>query len=109
MAAFNPQFKINQLAKDMGLKTKDLSELLTAKGMDDVKPQKSLTEKEFDILMQTITTDNQIDNIYDYMDGITYIPSKVAEEKAAAAREAEAEAKAKAEAEAKAKAEAENK
>ena len=77
--AFNPQFKINQLAKDMELKTKDLSELLASKGVEDVKPQKSLTDKEFDILMQALTESNQIDNIYDYMDGVTYIPSKIAE------------------------------
>ncbi len=81
--AFNPQFKINQMAKDMGLKSKDLTELLSAKGMADVKSQKTLTEQEFNILFQSLTEANQVDNIYDYMDGKTRIPSKIAEQKAA--------------------------
>ena len=29
--AFNPQFKINQMAKDMGLKSKELTDLLASK------------------------------------------------------------------------------
>ena len=35
--AFNPQFKINQMAKDMGLKSKELTDLLSDKGIGDVK------------------------------------------------------------------------
>ena len=90
--AFNPQFKINQMAKDMGLKSKELTDLLAGKGIGDVKSQKTLTEQEFNILFQTMTEANQVDNIYDYMDGKTCIPSKIAAAKAAekAAREAEA-------------------
>ncbi len=88
--AFNPQFKINQMAKDMGLKSKDLTELLAGKGIADVKSQKVLTEQEFNLLFQSLTSAHQVDNIYDYMDGKTRIPSKIAEQKAAerAAREA---------------------
>ncbi len=88
--AFNPQFKINQMAKDMGLKSKDLTELLAGRGMTDIKTQKALTEQEFNLLFQTLTEANQVDNIYDYMDGKTGIPSKIAEAKAAerAAKEA---------------------
>ena len=90
MAAFNPQFKINQMAKDMGLKTKELTDLLAGKGLGDVKTQRALTEQEFSVLLQSLTEANQVDNIYNYMDGITCIPSrkaaqaKVAAEKAAA-------------------------
>ncbi len=89
--AFNPQFKINQMAKDMGLKSKELTDLLSDKGMADVKSQKTLTEQEFNILFQSLTEANQVDNIYDYMDGKTCIPSKIAAAKAAerAAKEAE--------------------
>jgi len=89
--AFNPQFKINQMAKEMGLKSKTLTDLLADKGMGDVKSQKTLTEQEFNILFQTMTEANQVDNIYDYLDGKTCIPSKIAAAKAAekAAREAE--------------------
>ena len=89
--AFNPQFKINQMAKDMGLKSKDLTDLLSDKGVAEVKSQKTLTEQEFNILFQSLTEANQVDNIYDYMDGKTCIPSKIAASKAAekAAKEAE--------------------
>ncbi len=88
--SFNPQFKINQMAKDMGLKSKELCDLLTEKGVADAKSQKTLTEQEFNLLFQSLTVANQVENIYDYMDGKTRIPSKVAEERAAerAAREA---------------------
>ena len=89
--AFNPQFKINQMAKDMGLKSKELTDLLADRGIGDVKSQKTLTEQEFNVLFQTLTEANQVDNIYDYMDGKTCIPSRIAAAKAAekAAREAE--------------------
>ena len=101
--AFNPQFKINQMAKDMGLKSKELTDLLSDKGIGDVKSQKTLTEQEFNVLFQSLTEANQVDNIYDYMDGKTCIPSKIAAAKAAekAAREkAEREAREAAEREA---------
>ncbi len=81
--AFNPQFKINQMAKDMGLKSKELTDLLAEKGVADVKSQKTLSEQEFNLLFQSLTEANQVDNIYDYMDGKTRIPSKIAEAKAA--------------------------
>ena len=97
--AFNPQFKINQMAKDMGLKSKELTDLLADKGIGDVKSQKTLTEQEFNILFQSLTEANQVDNIYDYMDGKTCIPSKIAAAKAAA-KAAEKAAKEKAEREA---------
>ena len=89
--AFNPQFKINQMAKDLGLKSKDLTDLLANKGIGDVKSQKTLNEQEFNVLFQALTEANQVDNIYDYMDGKTCIPSKIAAAKAAekAAKEAE--------------------
>ena len=95
--AFNPQFKINQMAKDMGLKSKEMTDLLTAKGMTEVKSQKALSEQEFNVLFQSLTEANQVDNIYDYMDGKTCIPSKIAAaraaERAAARAKAEEEAR----------------
>ncbi len=100
--AFNPQFKINQMAKDMGLKSKELTDLLADKGVGEVKSQKTLTEQEFNILFQSLTEANQVDNIYDYMDGKTCIPSKIA-----AAKAAERAAKEKAEREAREAAERE--
>ena len=73
--ASNNQFKVNQLAKDLGLKGKELTDVLSSKGYD-VKSQASLEATEFGILMDSLTKANQIENIDDYIDGITYIPTK---------------------------------
>ena len=44
-------FKVAQLAKDLGIKSKQITELMTAKGLECKTTQKSLDAKEFDILM----------------------------------------------------------
>ena len=88
MAAINQQFKINKLAKDLGLKSKDLVELLGANGIEAKTTQKALEPAEFDVLFEALTRANQITNIGDYLDGVTHIPSKV---KKAPAKAAEAE------------------
>ena len=74
--ANNTQFKINQIAKDLGKKSKDIVEVLVAKGIDVKNSQKTLEAEEFDILFDTLTKDNQITEIENYIDGITYIPAK---------------------------------
>ncbi len=81
MAAINQQFKINKLAKDLGLKSKDLVEILSQNGIEAKTTQKALEPNEFDVLFDTLTRANQISNIGDYLDGVTYIPSKVKKEK----------------------------
>ena len=105
--AINPQFKVNKMAKDMGLKSKDLSDILTEHGME-VKTQRTLEPQEFDVLFETLTRSHQITNIEDYLDGVTCIPSKKqaaaetpAEPKAEAKPEPKAEVKAESKAEAK--------
>ena len=104
-------FKINQLAKDLGIKSKDILDTLAEKGIASKTTQGTLEGREFDILMEALTKKNQIKDIDSYIFGDTYIPSKLqaAKEVELAAQKAEAEAKAKAEAEARAKAEAEAK
>ena len=83
--AINSQYKVNKMAKDLGLKSKELSDILAAHGKD-VKTQRSLEPVEFDILFETLTRDHQISNIEDYLDGVTKIPSK-ATQKAEPAKE----------------------
>ncbi len=99
-------FKINQLAKDLGMKSKDITELLAARGVECKTTQKALEPKEFDMVFETLTRAAQISNIDDYLFGDTYIPTekktvkKAAakkEEPAVAAPEAKAEKPAKAE------------
>ena len=71
----NSLLKLNQFAKDLNLKTKDVVTILEAKGIE-AKSQKALNPGEFDVLFEALTRENQITNIEDYLDGVTYIPSK---------------------------------
>jgi len=75
MADTKTQFKLNKLAKDLGLKGKDLVEILSKHGKE-ATAQKTLDSSEFDILFDTLTRENQIDDVGAYLDGKTYIPSK---------------------------------
>ena len=70
------QIKTNQLAKDLELKNKDITDIMTEKGFD-AKGQKALSSHEFDVIFNTITKRNQIQGIDDYIDGVTFIPSKL--------------------------------
>ncbi len=67
------------------MKSKDMVSVLEEKGVSP-KTQKPLEPAEFDLLFDTLTKNNQITNIEDYLDGVTYIPSK---KKAAEAPKAE--------------------
>ena len=80
MAAINQQFKLTKLAKDLGVKSKDLVEILAQNGIEAKSTQKALEPAEFDILFETLTRANQITNIGDYLDGVTYIPSTAKKE-----------------------------
>ena len=91
-----PQFKVNQLAKDLGLKTKDVTDVLKAKGVE-AKSQQTLSPAEFDLLFDSLTKSNQITNIEDYLDGITYIPSAKKESAPKEDKPAEPKAEVKAE------------
>ena len=75
MADSKTQFKINKLAKDLGLKSKDLCDLLAKHGKE-VTVQKALEPAEFDVLFDTLTGQHQIRDIGDYLDGKSCIPSK---------------------------------
>ncbi len=113
-----PMFRINQLSKDLDLRSKDLITKLEEAGLDGKKSMTVLEADEANLLLDMLTKEHQITDVDGYVNGRTAIPavkpSKAAlanrEKKAAEARaKAEAEAKAKAEAEARAKAEAEAK
>ncbi len=114
MAKTAPMFRINQLSKDLGIKTKDLCSALENFGIGGKAAASTLEPAEFNLFFEMLTLENQIKDIDGYMAGKTVIrtpeaqaaaEAKAAEEKEKAAREAEE--KAAREAEAKAKAEAE--
>ncbi|MBR3862034.1 MAG: translation initiation factor IF-2 N-terminal domain-containing protein, partial [Clostridia bacterium] len=67
-------FKVAQLAKDLGIKSKQITELMTAKGLECKTTQKSLDAKEFDIIFDALTREKQVADIDGYLFGDTYIP-----------------------------------
>ena len=91
--AVTPQYKVNQFAKDLGIKTKDVQDVLAQKGLE-VKTQTALSPEEFGVLFDSLTRANQLDNIGDYLDGVTYIPSRKKDEKTAPKTEDKPQAKA---------------
>ena len=93
-STMNQQFKITKLAKDLGLKSKDLVDLLAQKGIEAKTTQKALEPLEFDILFEHLTKENQISDIGSYLDGVTCIPSKVKKATAKAKAESEPESEA---------------
>ncbi len=74
--AVTPQIKANQLIKDLNIKTKDMSDIMAEKGLE-FKAQKALEPVEFEAFFDAITSKHQIESIDDYIDGVTFIPSKL--------------------------------
>ncbi|MBE6684239.1 MAG: translation initiation factor IF-2 [Ruminococcaceae bacterium] len=74
--AVKPQIKANQLAKDLNLKSKEITDIMAGKGIE-LKTQKALEPHEFDVLFDALTSAYQIEGIDDYIDGVTFIPSKL--------------------------------
>ena len=108
----NSMFRISQLAKDLGLKTKELTEKLNELGVSTKNTSASLEPDEVNLLFESLSKDSEIKDIDGYLRGKTVITLPESPEESATRlkqEKAEAEAKAKAEAEAKAKAEAEAK
>ena len=93
--AVTPQIKANQLIKDLNIKSKDMSDIMAEKGLE-FKAQKALEPVEFEAFFDAITSKHQIEGIDDYIDGITFIPSKLekAVKKPAAEKKEVAEEKA---------------
>ncbi len=67
--------KVTQFSKDMNMKSKDVLEVLSDKGIA-LKSSSTLDEQQFALLLDTLTKNNQLDSIGSYLDGATYIPSK---------------------------------
>ncbi len=91
--AVSSQYKVNQLAKDLSLKPRELADIMATVGLD-VRAQRALETHELDVIWETLTTMNQITGIEDYIDGVTGIPSlrkKPAETKPAPEKSAPAE------------------
>ena len=106
--AQNQQYRISQLAKELGMKGKDIVDVLAANGIEGKTSSAALDPDEFGLVMDVLSKQNQISNIDPYLDGEVVIVTK-GQKAAAAKAKADAEAAEKAAAEAKAKAEEEAK
>ena len=82
------QTKISSLAKDLGLKNKDLLDVLTANGIDSKSHSASLDPEEFNLVMNAITERAQVDSIGDYLDGKSKIVVEAPKPKAPKVSEA---------------------
>ncbi len=80
------QFKVNTLSKDLAIKQKDIAEIMKDTSYD-VSAQAYLDGEAFDVFLNRITLANQIVGIDDYIDGLTYIPSKLSEKAEAEKKE----------------------
>ncbi|MBQ7660660.1 MAG: translation initiation factor IF-2 [Clostridia bacterium] len=105
----NQQYRISQLAKELRLKSKEITDLLAAHGIEGKTSSASLEPDEFGLVMGELSKKNQIESLDDYLDGKVVIVTKgQTEARAKAAEKAkEAAEKAKAEEEARARAAAE--
>ena len=68
-----PMFKIGQIAKDFGIKTRDLCAALEEYGIRDKTAAGALEADEFNLFFERITSANQIKDIDGYMAGKTVI------------------------------------
>ncbi len=97
MAQPNSQYRINQIAKDLSFKTKDVIDVFEGAGLGGKTHMTTLTPEEFGLLVWSLTEKRQIPNIDDYLDGKIKITTEA--EKAAEAERKIAEEKARKEAE----------
>ena len=81
----NPKYKISNMAKDLGVKGKDITDILEKSGRGTKSTSAVLTSEDFDIVLNELSLANQISNFNDYMDLKVTIPRKAA--KAAPAKE----------------------
>ena len=84
-----PMFKIGQMAKDLGMKTRDLCVALEEYGIPDKSANSTLEADEFNLFFERITTANQIKDIDGYIAGKTVIRTPEVMKAAAEREEAE--------------------
>jgi translation initiation factor IF-2 len=75
--------RISNLAKDLNLKNKDILDILAENGIEGKSHSAILDPEEFNIVMNELTSRNQITGIGDYLDGKVKLPSPAAEKPAA--------------------------
>ena len=102
----NNNYRINQMAKDLNVKSKDLLDIMTDSGVDAKTHMATLEPDEFSLLMMKLTDNKQISNLDDYLSGRVTIAKKKAKPEAKPEAKAEPKTEAKPEVKAEPKAEA---
>ena len=70
------QTRISNLAKDLGLKNKDILDILAENGIEGKSHSGTLDPDEFNLVVSELTSRNQITGIGEYLDGKTKIPTR---------------------------------
>ena len=78
-------FKVNQLAKDLGMKNKEILTKMESSGVSVKSYMATLEPDEFNVFFDELTRENQIKDLDGYLSGKTRICRKKAEEKKAEA------------------------
>ena len=97
MAQQATTYRINRLAKDLNIKSKDILDLLTEAGLDGKTHMAILEPAEFNLFIDVMTKENQITNLDEYVKGEAVIPRKTPKKSAPKEENAEAGSKPQAE------------
>ncbi len=65
----NAQYKINAIAKDLGLKNTDILSILKAHPGEGAAHTSSIDEEDFAVIFEVLTSENQINGLADYLAG----------------------------------------
>ncbi len=76
----NPKYKISNMAKDLGVKGKDITDILEKSGRGAKSTSATLSSEDFDVILNELSLNNQISNFNDYMELKVTIPRKAAKE-----------------------------
>ena len=86
----SPNSRISNMAKDFGVKSKTIIDILEANGVAGKKNTATLNEDEYGMVVEALTRDNQITNMTQYLAGEVDIPREKKEAPKAEAPKAEA-------------------
>ena len=72
----NTKYRVNTLAKDLGMRTKDLLDFTQKCGMQDKTSSAIITPEELAVILDRLTLENQTTNMAAYVEGKTVMPEK---------------------------------
>ena len=79
MAKASPMFKVSQMAKDFGMKTKEVCTVIEESGISGKASSATMEPEEFNRFFDFITAENQIKNMDGYLNGQTVIKTPAAQ------------------------------